>query len=316
MLIYPFDVIRTCPICATLYEADPGRLKLGRQKTCSRACSYRLRASARSNRQCLTCATCGAEVRRSPHRLARVRHAVFCSRACHYAGRATGATRRVVTDPYVYTPQGKAAMMAASMRPKGQRRFHPTTCASCGITFDDPSDGRARSSGLSFCSLPCCNAYRKGPNNPAWRGGHPNYYGPDWRRLRREVRARDATCPRCGAPPRRALDVHHIKSVAAFANPNDANTLDNLVALCHHCHMFVEWNGIDFPLQGTSPPLPLVEAQSGVCCAHPATSTSSSPRPRRMARRSTASRTCQAKSQSGSRPGSGSRQGSTSSFPR
>ena len=46
----------------------------------------------------------------------------------------------------------------------------------------------------------------------------------------------------------RALDVHHIRPVSDFDNPDDSNYVENLVTLCHDCHMLVEWNGIDFSL--------------------------------------------------------------------
>jgi hypothetical protein len=46
----------------------------------------------------------------------------------------------------------------------------------------------------------------------------------------------------------RALDVHHIKPVSSFVNANDANYIENLVSLCHDCHMLIEWNGLDFEL--------------------------------------------------------------------
>ncbi len=39
-------VQRCCPICGTSYLAAPYRLKHGRQTTCSRACSYQLRAQS------------------------------------------------------------------------------------------------------------------------------------------------------------------------------------------------------------------------------------------------------------------------------
>lgn len=242
-------VERACPVCRKTYTANATRLRLGRQTTCSRACSYALRGGAQVKAITVQCATCGAPLQTTPSRSERRNHgAAFCSRECHYKGRATGATRRVVTEPYAYTPEGKAAMVASSRRPKGQRVFHILRCANCARAFDDPSDGKPRKSGQAFCSLACCNAYRKGENNPAWRGGHPDYYGPDWRALRRAARERDKVCRRCGAVPRRALDVHHIKPVGAFADPNDANTLGNVVALCHPCHMHVEWKGIDFAL--------------------------------------------------------------------
>lgn len=243
---------RTCPNCGTIYLADPRRLKHGRQTTCSRACSYARRAEKLVKAVTLTCATCGKEFTRSPAAISGKHGSQFCSRACHYAGRSTGATRRVVTKPYTYTPEGKAALIAASRKPKGRRVVHMTTCLNCGKEFDDVQGWRKRKSGMTFCSLDCCNAYRKGENNPAWRGGYPGYYGPDWRALRRAARLRDDyTCRRCGKVmkrPGRVPDVHHIQPVSSFEEPNDANTIDNVVCLCHSCHMHVEWHGIDFPL--------------------------------------------------------------------
>ncbi len=196
-----------------------------------------------------SCPTCGKSFTRHQSLLRSKHGSVFCSRACHYEGRSLGLTKRVVTKPYTYTPKGKAAMIASSSTPKGQRRFHPLTCSQCGKKFDDPNDGRKRKSGKPYCSLECCNAHRTGENNPSWRGGYRTYYGPAWRSARRAARKRDGkACRRCGKVQTRALDVHHVQPVGSFADRNDAHFLDNLVCLCHRCHMLVEWNGIDFPL--------------------------------------------------------------------
>lgn len=241
-------VPRVCPVCSKDYMADPARLALGKQTTCSRKCSYALRASVMGESAIVSCPVCETKFNVAPSKAALAKHGVnFCSRKCHYKGRTLGFTKRVVTRPYVYTAEGKAAMIASSSTPKGQRAFHPLICTMCKVEFDDPTDGRVRLSGWTFCSLKCCNTYRKGPNNPAWRGGHSKYYGPDWRPVRRAARERDKVCRRCGTPPgTRQLDVHHIIPVGSFPNRNDANTMDNVVAVCHPCHMFVEWNGMDF----------------------------------------------------------------------
>ncbi len=37
-----------CPVCGATYLAEPARLRHGRQSTCSRACSYKLRAGLRA----------------------------------------------------------------------------------------------------------------------------------------------------------------------------------------------------------------------------------------------------------------------------
>lgn len=241
---------RTCPACGSTYMADPKRLKHGRQTTCSRACSYAMRGQNLTTAAVLTCAACGNEFSRAVSHIKGKHGSQFCSRACHYAGRSTSATKRVVTKPYTYTAEGKAALIEAARKPKGRRVFHHATCLNCGQHFDDVQGWRKRKSGMTFCSLDCCNAYRKGANNPAWRGGYPGYYGPDWRALRRAARVRDDyTCQRCNKVmkrPGRVPDVHHIVPVSSFAEPNDANTIDNVVCLCHSCHMHVEWHGMDF----------------------------------------------------------------------
>ena len=241
-------VPRVCPVCSKDYMADPARLAIGRQTTCSRGCSYALRAQGLSASTVTRCPVCEKDFELAPSHAAKAKHGTsFCSKDCHYRGRTLGLTKRTVTRPYVYTMEGKTAMLAASNTPKGQRVFHPVNCTMCKVEFDDPTDGRVRLSGWVFCSLKCCNRYRRGPNNPAWRGGHSKYYGPDWRPVRKAARERDKVCRRCGAPPTtRQLDVHHIIPVGSFPNQNDANTMDNVVAVCHLCHMFVEWNGMDF----------------------------------------------------------------------
>ncbi|MGH9426029.1 MAG: HNH endonuclease [Terriglobia bacterium] len=86
-----------------------------------------------------------------------------------------------------------------------------------------------------------------GENSRGWRGGWENYYGPNWKRQKREARKRDNyTCQKCGlteAELGKALDVHHKKPFKEFgyligANTNykQANHLNNLVSLCPSCH--------------------------------------------------------------------------------
>jgi hypothetical protein len=87
---------RHCPVCGRIYNADSARLKFGRQTSCSRACSYKLRATALQRRKEYKCSTCGKGFLRSPSQI-KSRHAlVFCSSRCAYARR-----ERVVSRPYV-----------------------------------------------------------------------------------------------------------------------------------------------------------------------------------------------------------------------
>jgi 5-methylcytosine-specific restriction endonuclease McrA len=245
-------VSRQCPVCASSYSADSTRLSFGRQTTCSRRCSYALRAKKLDKTRRFSCAVCGKGVVRSP---AQVKSAfVFCSRSCHYRGRSLGFVQRVVSKPYAVTEAGRQAWRDAAAMRRGVLRKEPVTwtCELCGAERSLPRGQLAPARRLRFCSPQCANKALRGVGNPSWRGGHPDYYGADWRPLQRLARKLDGyLCQRCEVPQSelgRALDVHHIRPVSAFANVNDANLIENVVSLCHDCHMLVEWNGIDFDL--------------------------------------------------------------------
>ena len=94
----------------------------------------------------------------------------------------------------------------------------------------------------------------KGPNNPNWAGGYCENYGDSWTQtLKREVRERDDNkCQVCGVEKTeygRELDVHHIVPFRKFGleNHNEANKMENLVALCRSCHMSVEIGAVSLP---------------------------------------------------------------------
>jgi len=90
------QVERECPVCGRSYHADANRLKHGRQTTCSRACSYQLRASKLESRQEYECPVCGKPFFRSPSQAQRARHGrLACSNLCAHQIR-----QRVVTQPY------------------------------------------------------------------------------------------------------------------------------------------------------------------------------------------------------------------------
>ena len=85
-----------------------------------------------------------------------------------------------------------------------------------------------------------------GENNPHWKGGKINYYGPTWLEQRRVCRKRDNyTCQRCGLLEEELeteLTVHHIKLFREFPSSDEANHIDNLITLCSTCHTFVHSN--------------------------------------------------------------------------
>jgi hypothetical protein len=142
----PGKVQRKCPVCDAVYDADPGRLAHGRQTTCSRSCSYRMRASQREQRVSLVC-VCGQQFTRSPRQV-KAKHGVsYCSRQCHYAGRSAGLTPRVVTVPYVRvagppTAEQVARQVAARRAGKGYAHSDETRARLRETTTRAIAEGR------------------------------------------------------------------------------------------------------------------------------------------------------------------------------
>lgn len=138
----------------------------------------------------------------------------------------------------------------------GQTKHYPATdnwnevqCEQCGKKMLRPQWWKKNK--RTFCDRSCFAKWKSenwaGSDNPVWRGGHLDYYGPNWTRQARRARQRDNhSCQRCGITETqlgKALDVHHIRRFADFTLYSEANRLDNLVCYCHSCHMYVEWEG-------------------------------------------------------------------------
>lgn len=96
-------VTRSCPVCHRDYEANPVRLRHGRQTSCGRSCSYQLRSAGLSKPVAVACSVCSKQLTRSPAAVKSKHQGVYCSRSCHYAGRGLGLTKRVIVKPYVIT---------------------------------------------------------------------------------------------------------------------------------------------------------------------------------------------------------------------
>jgi 5-methylcytosine-specific restriction endonuclease McrA/DNA-binding CsgD family transcriptional regulator len=118
------------------------------------------------------------------------------------------------------------------------------TCGECGSTVLIPANKVTR---RRYCSRSCATAaynrtHLRGPRNGNWRGGRALYYGTAWKTARDAARARDRVCQHCGKTADmngRALDVHHVEP---FRFSGD-NSIENLIALCHSCHMRADDHG-------------------------------------------------------------------------
>lgn len=214
---------KTCEFCGTVFTVI--RAKYDSQRCCSRECAWKLRRqeagydgpTKRSNRR-ETCKTCGKPLNRNQK--------TYCGWEC------------VGTD---------------------LRKGETKTCPICGKEeYVKP----AKLKHWRTCSRECDRRLKietgvfAGENNPAWRGGYQNYYGPNWKRQRNAARKRDGyMCRMCGiAEGGQEHDVHHIIAFREFGyvpDDNDkyklANRLSNLVTLCRSCHISVE-NGAELKL--------------------------------------------------------------------
>jgi len=94
----------------------------------------------------------------------------------------------------------------------------------------------------------------EGEENPMWRGGKDDYYGPSWHSARRAARERDGyECQRCEMSDQehigrfdQGLHVHHITPFRTFNDHAEANELSNLITLCRECHDMLEGVPLDF----------------------------------------------------------------------
>jgi hypothetical protein len=132
------------------------------------------------------------------------------------------------------------------------------TCAYCGTDIRVVRS-RANANERLFCDRECYRgdlserrqrrATWTQDDNPQWKGGIDvsDHYGPDWRRARRAALDRDEnTCRRCGISADELdspMEVHHVRPVRTFNDPNDGHELANLITLCRSCHRAVEYQG-------------------------------------------------------------------------
>jgi len=112
---------RKCPVCSRTYEADITRLKHGRQTTCSRDCSYALRADQLKHSISMTCAICGLDFTRPLSQVKGKYGAQFCSPACHYRGRTLGKSLRIVQKPYNISEAARVAWREGAKKTRKTR---------------------------------------------------------------------------------------------------------------------------------------------------------------------------------------------------
>jgi endogenous inhibitor of DNA gyrase (YacG/DUF329 family) len=232
--------ILTCPHCGKDFPQRPVGPK---QTFCSRSCGalhrYRERTEERH------CEQCGKPFRARVASLSKG-FGKFCEMAC-YAASLRECERVKLTCPVCgkdferslshgrKTPtRPVCSRECKEQRARTRDAARTRPCKHCGKPFMMPR--RSSNKGL-YCSQKCKYAAMRKANM------YP-YYGPEWRRIAREVRERDNhTCQMCGlhqtAPH---LHVHHIRPRRTF-RPEDHEAMNdpsNLVTLCSFCHGLAE----------------------------------------------------------------------------
>ena len=116
---------RNCPVCNIEYDADPQRLKWGRQTTCSRKCSYEYRSSQLQNRVECECGNCGVKFVR-PVSQAKTKHnKVFCSTSCQYEAVSKKITPKIIEKPYNVIRKTKEEKLDSLRKYKKERSKDP-----------------------------------------------------------------------------------------------------------------------------------------------------------------------------------------------
>lgn len=115
-------------------------------------------------------------------------------------------------------------------------------CEYCGDEFSI-LPCHVRNDGGRFCSHECLSSWL----SDQWGDGTAVYNG-NWPAIRRRALERDDhECQYCGkerAEIGREPDVHHLDPVREFDDPQEAHTIDNVVALCPSCHRYAEIGAI------------------------------------------------------------------------
>jgi len=228
-------ITRNCPVCQIQYQADPKRLKHGRQTTCSRKCSYILRSNLiKKPKVSFVCPVCQKPFEKLNSQL-KSSQKVYCSQPCAYKGRSLGFSKRIVNKPYRIKQSRQKTVIVQ--------------CQSCKKDIQTIPSLQDRK---KFCSLKCQSDLQrqnmKGSNNFMWIDGRSYqkrcYRGSDWEKQRLAAYKRDNyTCQCCGVKcvgrkslspsnSTKLIQCHH----RVFWSEKPDNSLENLVTLCVSCH--------------------------------------------------------------------------------
>lgn len=236
-----------CKTCGKPFTVYKHELENGK-KYCSKECQNK---GFESKVEC-TCGICGKVfVKRTSSKQ------TYCSVACRTKSTENKMTRdcaicgKPVTKAVSVIQQGRVSLCSPecyskyfSERMKGEN--HPfyarveVKCCHCGNTVMRPIS-HARTAKRTFCSNSCRITFVKNnEHNPYYDVRYDKRRGANWQTQRSKALLRDDfTCQICGSKDN--LNVHHKKPYVEFGgNYQKANRLDNLLTVCHSCHLSIE----------------------------------------------------------------------------
>jgi len=217
---YKPKIEKKCENCGEVFKVSPYESD---KKFCSSECQ-RLGQTKREEREC---AYCGEKFEVVPSSKKK-----YCSKKC--SGKANGFKPTVDVDEEqlirLYWEEEKSFQEIADI----------LDCSVGGLwrifeRYDIPRRPNFDDDEFDFLSGKDHPMYENGK----WVGGAGPEYGTNWNEQREKALRRDFyMCQRCRT--NQSLVVHHIKPVAKFDNPKEANKLDNLITLCKSCHKKIE----------------------------------------------------------------------------
>lgn len=150
-------------------------------------------------------------------------------------------------NDYEKSPYGNFCSSKCYYRNRYSKSRVEITCVMCGNKYYRSNTGK---------SIICRSCIGKGKLNPNWKGGFRYWkhgrYGHDkaglsWKTQRKLAWERDKyTCQICGISPKTLNDptykpdVHHLIPYRI----SYTHHIDNLISLCHNCHMKEEYKDI------------------------------------------------------------------------
>lgn len=223
----------SCDWCGDEFQRQQSLAAKSEKDFCSKGCSAQWTEHEQApedaprwngGKQTINCEWCSSEIERDPHRVEGTENN-FCDAKCRgqwFSENQSGEQHHQFDSIVVH-------------------------CETCGEELTRRRS-RVEKTEHKFCSMGCRGEWFSknvvGEDHPLWNGG-PNYYGPTWRRQRRNALERDNhECQDCGMT-REAhydehntdLEVHHMTPFRTYADSAEANQLSNLITVCMDCHI-------------------------------------------------------------------------------